>query len=112
MKNSIRRGLSTAACSLFFGATAQAAAIGVNFQLADPGDGGLPAGYLVDIGSTFGDRGNGYSYGWNANVNAQARNRVIGGQDANAGGDERRDGQPGTPGRRLGGRHGASLSRS
>jgi hypothetical protein len=35
----------------------------INFQ---PSEAGMPNGYLVDSGSSFGNRGNGYSYGWNA----------------------------------------------
>jgi len=77
--------------ALLFSAAAPAADVAVNFQLADPGDGGLPAGYLIDTGAVFADRGNGHSYGWNTNTNSQARNRVVGGQSANANGDERLD---------------------
>jgi len=44
----------------------------VNFQLA----GGLiPAGYLEDTGALFGDRGNGFTYGWNVDNSINARDR-------------------------------------
>jgi len=45
--------------------------IHVNFQ---PATAAVPPGYLVDSGAVFGDRGNGYSYGWNA-PNAVTRDR-------------------------------------
>lgn len=39
-----------------------ASTIKINFQ---PAKSPVPAGYLVDSGSAYGNRGNGYSYGWN-----------------------------------------------
>jgi glucose/arabinose dehydrogenase len=47
-------------------------AIRVNFQTASAP---VPAGYLKDGGLAFGDRGNGQSYGWNADNTAQMRDR-------------------------------------
>jgi hypothetical protein len=44
----------------------------VNFMLAG---GDIPPGYLPDYGEVFGDRGNGWSYGWNRDIQADARNR-------------------------------------
>jgi len=44
----------------------------INFQLAGAE---TPAGYLPDSGAVFGDRGNGYHYGWNADNSAGARDR-------------------------------------
>lgn len=44
----------------------------VNFQLAG---GAVPAGYAPDYGAVFGDRGNGFSYGWNLDNSATARDR-------------------------------------
>jgi hypothetical protein len=45
----------------------------INFQrLADK----IPEGYLPDYGEAFGNRGNGYRYGWNTNVASLAHNRV------------------------------------
>lgn len=44
----------------------------INFQLAGAE---TPAGYLPDSGATFGDRGNGYRYGWNADNSDGARDR-------------------------------------
>ncbi len=36
-----------------------------------------PTGYLKDDGSIYGDRGNTYSYGWNANLTANTRERMV-----------------------------------
>jgi len=47
----------------------------VNFQLADPGDGGLPSGYRIDRGQTFAHRGDGLFYGWSVDATGQARDR-------------------------------------
>ena len=44
----------------------------VNFQ---PSTSATPAGYLSDSGAVFGNRGNGYSYGWNASNSANTRER-------------------------------------
>ena len=46
--------------------------IAINFQ---PANAPVPNGYLVDAGHVFGNRGNGYSYGWNANNTGSARDR-------------------------------------
>ena len=47
-------------------------AIGVNFQT--PFSKGFP-GYVGDVGQLFGDQGNSFSYGWNFDNRATARNR-------------------------------------
>ena len=58
--------------SQLYSASATAPPIRVNFQ---PASSSVPAGYLKDDGAAFGDRGNGYSYGWNvANVETRDRN--------------------------------------
>src|SRR5687767_3248185 len=44
----------------------------INFQ---PAAAPVPAGYLVDAGNTFADRGNGYTYGWNQSLTAGPRDR-------------------------------------
>jgi glucose/arabinose dehydrogenase len=44
----------------------------INFQ---PASAPVPAGYLSDSGLVFGSRGNGQSYGWNADNTAQTRDR-------------------------------------
>jgi len=44
----------------------------INFQLATSP---TPAGFLPDSGAIFGDRGNGYRYGWNSDVSSVARDR-------------------------------------
>lgn len=47
----------------------------VNFQ---PASAVVPVGYVVDSGKTYGNRGNGLSYGWNAaNNTTRDRNSVI-----------------------------------
>lgn len=38
-------------------------AVKINFQ---PSNAQVPAGYLIDSGQVYGNRGNGFSYGWNA----------------------------------------------
>ncbi|HEY7090490.1 MAG TPA: delta-60 repeat domain-containing protein, partial [Tepidisphaeraceae bacterium] len=43
----------------------------INFQAA----GAVPASYRADTGQVFGNRGNGYIYGWDADNTANARNR-------------------------------------
>src|SRR6185295_2216953 len=40
-----------------------------------PSSAPVPAGYLKDGGLVYGDRGNGQSYGWNADNTAQMRDR-------------------------------------
>jgi glucose/arabinose dehydrogenase len=50
----------------------QGVSVSVNFQ--DGTSQGF-SGYLADTGAVFGNRGNGFSYGWNANNSATARNR-------------------------------------
>lgn len=58
--------------SRLFPAAAAAAPIRVNFQ---PASAPVPAGYLPDGGTVYGDRGNGYSYGWLADNASYARDR-------------------------------------
>src|SRR5439155_14082652 len=47
----------------------------VNFQ---PAASPVPTGYVADAGQAFGNRGNGYSYGWNADNSANVRDRATG----------------------------------
>ncbi len=35
----------------------------------------VPTGYVADTGATFGNRGNGFSYGWNASASSATRDR-------------------------------------
>ena len=37
----------------------------------------VPEGYLPDYGEAFGDRGNGFSYGWSRDITADARDRDV-----------------------------------
>jgi glucose/arabinose dehydrogenase len=53
-------------------AQAGAVPIRINFQ---PAGAPVPAGYLADTGAVFANRGNGQSYGWNADNSAQTRDR-------------------------------------
>lgn len=46
--------------------------ISINFQAATAE---TPEGYLADTGEVFGDRGNGYSYGWDVDNTANSRDR-------------------------------------
>lgn len=46
----------------------------INFQ---PAGAAVPAGYLVDGGLAFGDRGNGLTYGWNVAHTGDARDRNL-----------------------------------
>jgi len=49
-------------------------AVKINFQ---PAQAPTVAGYLVDSGLTFADRGNGYSYGWNVDLTVDSRDRNL-----------------------------------
>jgi hypothetical protein len=51
----------------------------INFQQGGADDGALPPGYLIDTGDAYGDRGNGFSYGWNPTNTGNDRNRNNGG---------------------------------
>jgi glucose/arabinose dehydrogenase len=57
---------------LFAQTAPPSSAIRVNFQTASAA---VPSGYLKDGGLAFADRGNGRSYGWNADNAAQMRDR-------------------------------------
>ena len=46
--------------------------VNVNFQ---PASSAAPSGYLVDAGATYGTRGNGFTYGWDASNTGGARDR-------------------------------------
>ena len=62
------------ALALFAG-LAQGQTVYINFQ--QPAS-ETPEGYLPDAGAVFGDRGNGFSYGWDRDINADARDRDSG----------------------------------
>lgn len=67
--------VTTPSAATTYTATYSAAALfatRINFQLAGAP---IPSGYLADTGAVFGNRGNGYSYGWNANNATTARDR-------------------------------------
>ncbi|HET9571105.1 MAG TPA: glycoside hydrolase family 2 TIM barrel-domain containing protein [Bacteroidales bacterium] len=49
--------------------------IQINFQKTTTTS--TPSGYLKDDGTVFGDRGNGYSYGWNVSNTANGRERGL-----------------------------------
>jgi hypothetical protein len=46
----------------------------INFQ---PAGRPVPSGYLADVGLVFGNRGNGFSYGWNQVISSATRDRNI-----------------------------------
>jgi len=46
--------------------------IKINFQ---PASAAVPSGYIADTGQLYGDRGNGYSYGWNEDTTGITRDR-------------------------------------
>ncbi len=61
--------------TLLTGLTANAAAgvaVKINFQ---PANAQIPGGYLPDFGEVFGDRGQGFSYGWDADIQGDTRKR-------------------------------------
>ena len=58
--------------SRLYAATAPTTSIRVNFQ---PASAPVPSGFLADGGLTFASRGNGQTYGWNADNTAQTRDR-------------------------------------
>ncbi|MCA1575609.1 MAG: DUF4493 domain-containing protein, partial [Acidobacteria bacterium] len=64
-------------------AAAQGFSAKINFQ---PASAAVPAGYLADSGAVYGDRGNGYTYGWDADCSAHTRDR-----DASNSPDQRYD---------------------
>ncbi|MBN1507999.1 MAG: LamG domain-containing protein [Sedimentisphaerales bacterium] len=72
----MRRGATYLICLMLLSplATHATAAllIKINFQ---PSTATVPAGYLPDCGEVFGDRGNGYSYGWDRDIQSDARKR-------------------------------------
>src|SRR3954467_2836437 len=47
-------------------------AASINFG---PSGSAVPTGYLADTGGVYGDRGNGFTYGWNADNSANTRER-------------------------------------
>jgi hypothetical protein len=51
---------------------AQGQTVYINFQTAAAE---VPEGYLPDSGAVFGDRGNGWSYGWDRDISADAREK-------------------------------------
>ena len=58
--------------SRLYAAAATSTAIRLNFQ---PATAAIPAGYLADTGLPFANRGNGQTYGWNADNSALTRDR-------------------------------------
>jgi hypothetical protein len=46
--------------------------VGVNFQ---PAGSAVPAGYVPDSGLTYANRGNGFTYGWNADNSVNTRDK-------------------------------------
>lgn len=53
---------------------ANALEVMINFQAPNSE---IPDGYLTDFGEIFGDRGNGYSYGWDMDIQDDSRDRNV-----------------------------------
>jgi len=68
-------GLSFVTVVCLLAAVAGGETIKINFQTQEST---TPRGYLPDSGRVFGDRHNGYIYGWNRDVSADARDRDSG----------------------------------
>jgi hypothetical protein len=64
------QGFSTVSAPIHV--TVGTALVRINFQAATAT---TPDGYLADFGDVFGDRGNGYNYGWDLDNTANARDR-------------------------------------
>jgi len=62
----------TAGATLPTPPTGPAFNVKINFQ---PSGSPVPSGYFADTGAAYANRGNGLSYGWNADNSANARNR-------------------------------------
>ena len=62
---------------LCVGAASGQTSVKINFQSNSRGSREVPEGYLPDYGLVFGDRGNGYSYGWSMDRTGAARDRDI-----------------------------------
>jgi len=65
-------GFALIGICLMGGAASAQLVVKINFQLDTAA---VPAGYLMDCGQVFADRGNGYSYGWSADATADDRER-------------------------------------
>ena len=66
---------------LVLGVAAGAANAGdlkINFQSKSQGSREVPEGYMPDYGEVFADRGNGWSYGWNRDIQGDSRDRDSG----------------------------------
>jgi regulation of enolase protein 1 (concanavalin A-like superfamily) len=68
--------LTGLACLLVDVANGQVS-VKINFQSRTQGSRDVPQGYLPDYGDVFGDRGNGYSYGWSIDRTGATRDRDI-----------------------------------
>jgi hypothetical protein len=64
--------VSVVVLSILAANAAQGLEVKINFQ---PSTAQVPAGYLPDFGEVFGDRGNGFRYGWDADIQGDARQR-------------------------------------
>jgi YVTN family beta-propeller protein len=65
-------GAGSSPYSTVASATTLPVPIKINFQKASTA---VPAGYLADTGAAYGNRGNGYSYGWNKKNTSSAYDR-------------------------------------
>lgn len=62
---------------LTIGIASGQSSVRINFQSNSQGSREVPVGYLPDYGAVFGDRGNGWSYGWTVDKTASGRDRDI-----------------------------------
>ena len=63
---------SSAYSTVASAATPSLPTIRINFQ---PSSAAVPSGYFADTGSSYGNRGNGYSYGWSSSNTSNTRDR-------------------------------------
>lgn len=68
----VTQTISAKASSVLAATSSSSFSAHINFE---PSGNTVPSGYLADNGAVYGDRGNGYSYGWNADTSAATRIR-------------------------------------
>jgi hypothetical protein len=74
MRRKLVLAISLVVLPLLAAPAAHGLEIKINFQ---PSTATVPAGYLADFGDLFGDRGKGYSYGWDVDIKGDARKRGV-----------------------------------
>ncbi len=74
MRRELALLISSAVLPILAAEVAQGLEIKINFQ---PSTAKIPTGYLADFGDLFGDRGNGFTYGWDQDITGAARKRGV-----------------------------------